>query len=221
MYLDTISKDEINYAHIVSNLRSPHNIILSTKDYFIFYVPETDYYYVECDDKSGKEDEVINKMKELGFNYLSTTNEKISQSLPSKYSEPYIQYVYESDTIKESESKLVLLKNDDLDYVKETYGKPEYVDEVQQKKKIWALYENNNLIGYVMEHLDGTTGGLYVKPEFRKKGYGYILLKEGFSKVTKFVRHSQVALDNIASIKLHEKLNCVKADITIYWNWNK
>ena len=72
-----------------------------------------------------------------------------------------------------------------------------------------------------MEHLDGTTGGLYVKPEFRKKGYGYILLKEGFSKVTKFVRHSQVALDNIASIKLHEKLNCVKADITIYWNWNK
>ena len=221
MYLDTISKDEINYAHIVSNLRSPHNIILSTKDYFIFYVPETDYYYVECDDKSGKEDEVINKMKELGFNYLSTTNEKISQSLPSKYSEPYIQYVYTSDTIKESESKLVLLKNDDLDYVKETYGKPEYVDEVQQKKKIWALYENNNLIGYVMEHLDGTTGGLYVKPEFRKKGYGYILLKEGFSKVTKFVRHSQVALDNIASIKLHEKLNCLKADITIYWNWNK
>ena len=221
MYLDKISKDEINYAHIVSNLRSPHNIILSTKDYFIFYVPETDYYYVECDDKSGKEDEVINKMKELGFNYLSTTNEKISQSLPSKYSEPYIQYIYTSDTIKESESKLVLLKNDDLDYVKETYGKPEYVDEVQQKKKIWALYENNNLIGYVMEHLDGTTGGLYVKPEFRKKGYGYILLKEGFSKVTKFVRHSQVALDNIASIKLHEKLNCVKADITIYWNWNK
>ena len=221
MYLDKISKDEINYAHIVSNLRSPHNIILSTKDYFIFYVQETDYYYVECDDKSGKEDEVINKMKELGFNYLSTTNEKISQSLPSKYSEPYIQYVYTSDTIKESESKLVLLKNDDLDYVKETYGKPEYVDEVQQKKKIWALYENNNLIGYVMEHLDGTTGGLYVKPEFRKKGYGYILLKEGFSKVTKFVRHSQVALDNIASIKLHEKLNCVKADITIYWNWNK
>ena len=221
MYLDKISKDEINYAHIVSNLRSPHNIILSTKDYFIFYVPEIDYYYVECDDKSGKEDEVINKMKELGFNYLSTTNEKISQSLPSKYSEPYIQYVYTSDTVKESESKLVLLKNDDLDYVKETYGKPEYVDEVQQKKKIWALYENNNLIGYVMEHLDGTTGGLYVKPEFRKKGYGYILLKEGFSKVTKFVRHSQVALDNIASIKLHEKLNCVKADITIYWNWNK
>ena len=221
MYIDKITKDEINYAHIVSNLRSPHNIILSTKDYFIFYVPETDYYYAECDDKSGKEDEVINKMKELGFNYLSTTNEKISKSLPSKFSEPFIQYVYTGEAIKDSESKLVLLKNDDLEYVKETYGKPEYVEEIQQKKKIWALYENNNLIGYVMEHLDGTTGGLFTKPEYRKKGYGYLLLLEGFSKVKKFVRHSQVALDNIASIKLHEKLNCAKAGITIYWNWNK
>ena len=160
-------------------------------------------------------------MKELGFNYLSTTNEKISKALTSKYSEPYIQYVYKGEEIKESDSKLVLLKDEDLNYVKETYGKPEYVEEIQQKKKIWALYENNELIGYVMEHLDGTTGGLYTKPEFRRKGYGYVLLLEGFSKVKKFVRHSQVAFDNAASIKLHEKLKCIKADITIYWNWNK
>ena len=218
MYIDKISKDEINYAHIVSNLRSPHKIILSTEDYVLFYVPETDYYYAECDSKSGKEKEVCNKLKELGFNYLSTTNEKISKEMTSKYSEPYIQYVYKGEEIPDSESKIVLLKDKDLDYVKETYGKPEYCEEAHQKKKIWAYYDNNTLIGYVMEHLDGTTGGLFTKPEFRKKGYGYMLLKEGFSKVKKFVRHSQVSFDNIPSIKLHEKLNCIKADIIIYWN---
>ena len=38
MYLDIVSKDEINYAHIVSNLRSPHNIIVSTKDYILFFM---------------------------------------------------------------------------------------------------------------------------------------------------------------------------------------
>ncbi len=221
MYLEKISKDEINYAHIVSNLRSPHKIILNEKDYCLFYVPETDYYYAECDSKSGKEDEVCHKLKELGFNYLSTTNEKISKTMTSKFSEPYIQYVYNGDLVKDSDSKLVLLKDEDLEYVKETYGKPEYCEEIQQKKKLWAYYENDSLIGYVMEHLDGTTGGLFTKPEFRKKGYGYLLLKEGFSKVKKFVRHSQVSFDNIPSIKLHEKLNCIKADITIYWNWNK
>ena len=221
MYLDKVTKDEINYAHIVSNLRSPHKIILNTENYFLFYVPETDYYYAECDDKSGKEDEVCSKLKELGFNYLSTTNEKISKTMTSKFSEPYIQFIYNGEEVKDSESKLVLLKDEDLEYVKETYGKPDYVEEIQKKKKIWAYYENNVLIGYVMEHLDCTTGGLFTKPEFRKKGYGYMLLKEGFSKVKKFIRHSQVAFDNIASIKLHEKLNCARADITIYWNWNK
>ena len=221
MYIDKVTKDEINYAHIVSNLRSPHKIIVSTEDYFLFYVPETDYYYAECDDKSGKEDELIKKINELGFNFLSTTNGKIYKSIKSRDKEPYIQYVYKGEDVKDSDLKLVHLKDEDLKYAQETYGKPNYVADIQKKKKIWAYYENNTLVGYVMEHLDGTTGGLFTKPEFRKKGYGYMLLKEGFTKVKKFVKHTQVAFDNIPSIKLHEKLNCIKCDITIYWSWNK
>ena len=221
MYIDKITKDEINYAHIVSNLRSPHKMIVSTEDYFLFYVPETDYYYAECDDKSGKEDELIKKINELGFNFLSTTNEKIYKSIKSRDKEPYIQYVYKGEDVKDSDLKLVHLKDEDLKYVQETYGKPNYVADIQKKKKIWAYYENNVLVGYVMEHLDGTTGGLFTKPEFRKKGYGYMILKEGFTKVKKFVKHTQVAFDNIPSIKLHEKLNCIRCDITIYWSWNK
>ena len=221
MYIDKVTKDEINYAHIISNLRSPHKIIVSTEDYFLFYVPETDYYYAECDDKSGKEDELIKKINELGFNFLSTTNEKIYKSIKSRDKEPYIQYVYKGEDVKDSDLKLVNLKDEDLKYVQETYGKPNYVADIQKKKKIWAYYENNVLVGYVMEHLDGTTGGLFTKPEFRKKGYGYMLLKEGFTKVKKFVKHTQVSFDNIPSIKLHEKLNCIRCDITIYWSWNK
>ena len=135
MYLDKVSKDEINYAHIISNLRSPHKIILNTENYFLIYVPETDYYYAECDINSGKEDEICNKLKELGFNYLSTTNEKISKTMTSKFSEPYIQYVYKGEEIKDSESKLVLLKDEDLDYVKETYGNLNIVMKFNKKKK--------------------------------------------------------------------------------------
>ena len=221
MYLDKLAKDDINYAHIVSNLLSPYKIILNTKDYFIIYIIETEYYYAECDEKSGKEDVVINKMKELGFNYFCTTNAKIAKSLPAKYMVPYNQYVYKGEEVKDSDSKLVLLKDEDLNFVRETYWKVDYVDLMQQKKKIWAIYENNELVGYIMEHLEGTIGGLYVKPEFRRKGYGYILLLERFSKVKKFVKHSHVALDNVASNKLHQKLKCIKADITIYWNWHK
>ena len=62
--------------------------------------------------------------------FLGELNGKISKALISKYSEPFIQFIYTGETIKDSESKLVLLKNEDLDYVKETYGKPEYVEEI-------------------------------------------------------------------------------------------
>ena len=92
---------------------------------------------------------------------------------------------------------------------------------LHKSKKIWGLYENDVLIGYVMEKFNGSTGGLFVKPEFRNKGYGTLLLKEGFSKAKEYARFSQVDFENIASIKAHEKLNCIKCDVTIYWNSNK
>ena len=45
--------------------------------------------------------------------------------------------------------------------------------------------------------------------------------EEGFSRAKDYARFSQVDFENIASIKVHEKLNCIKCDVTIYWNSNK
>ena len=92
---------------------------------------------------------------------------------------------------------------------------------LQKSKRIWGYYENGVLIGYVMEKFNGSTGGLFVKPEYRNKGYGTLLLKEGFSKAKDYARFSQVDFENIASIRAHEKLNCIKCGVTIYWNNNR
>ena len=221
MYLDKIIKDEINYVNIITILNLPHKMLLNTKDYFLIYFPEGDIYYTGCDEQSGKEEELCNKIKELNYKVLTTPSEKIAKELNSKFSKGYLQYVYRGDIIKESDSKLIVLKDEDFDYVQETYHKGEYMKRLHKSKKIWGLYENDVLIGYVMEKFNGSTGGLFVKPEFRNKGYGTLLLKEGFSKAKEYARFSQVDFENIASIKAHEKLNCIKCDVTIYWNSNK
>ena len=83
MYLDKIIKDEINYANIISILNLPHKIILNTKDYFLIYFPDGDIYYAGCDENSGKEQELCNKINELGYKALSTLSEKVAKLLNS------------------------------------------------------------------------------------------------------------------------------------------
>ena len=221
MYLDEIIKDEINYVNIVTILKLPHKIILNTKDYFLIHFPVADIYYAGCDEKSGKEEELCNKIKELNYKVVTTPSEKLSKGLNSKFSRGYLQFVYRGEEIKESESKLTILKDEDFEYVQETYHRGEQMKRLHESKRIWGYYENGVLIGYVMEKFNGSTGGLFVKPEFRNKGYGTLLLKEGFCKAKKYARFSQVDFENIASIRAHEKLNCIKCDVTIYWNSNR
>ena len=87
--------------------------------------------------------------------------------MQSKHSTGYLQYVYRGEEIKESESKITNLKDEDLNYVEETYRKGEYIKNLHKNKKIWGLYENNILIGYVLEHMNGSTGGLFKNIEIR------------------------------------------------------
>ena len=221
MYLDKIKEDGINYANIITILNLPHELILNTKDYFLIYFPEGDIYYAGCDEKSGKDEELCKKINEIGYRVLSTPSEKIAKGLNSKWSRGYLQYVYRGDIIKESESKMIVLKDEDLEYVQETYKRGEYMVKLHKNKKIWGYYENNVLIGYVLEHANGSTGGLFVKPEFRNKGYGALILKEGYSRAKEYARFSQVDFENISSIKVHEKLKCIKCDVTIIWNSNR
>ena len=220
MYLDKILKDEINNVYIISVIHLPHKIILNTKDYFLLHLPEINHYYADCDISSGKLGELCGKIREIDYKILCTTNEKIAKGLNSKRSTGFFQFVYRGDEIKESESKIIPLKDEDLDYVKETYHKDEYMDKLQKMKRIWGYYENGVLIGYVMQHLNGSTGGLFIKPEYRNKGYGTMLLKEGYCKSGNWARFSQVAFDNVESIRVHEKLKCIKCDAIIYYNSN-
>ena len=161
MYLDEIIKDEINNVNIITILKLPHEKILNTKDYFLIYFPEGDIYYAGCDEQSGKEEELCNKIKEFNYKVLTTNSEKISKGLNSKFSRGYLQFVYRGEEIKESESKLITLKDEDFDYVQETYHKGEYMKRLQKNKRIWGYYENGVLIGYVMEKFNGSTGGLF------------------------------------------------------------
>ena len=156
------------------------------------------------------------KLKKLDYKVLTTSNEKTSKGLNSKSARGHLQFVHRGEEAKESDSKLTVLKDEDFGHAEETYHKGEPTKKLHKNKKLWGHYENKISIGYVMERSNGSTGGSSVKPELRNKGYGTVTLKEGHSKAKKQPRFSQADFENKASIRTHEKLNCIKCDITVY-----
>ena len=84
-----------------------------------------------------------------------------------------------------------------------------------------GYYENNELIGIIGRHVDHSIGMLYVKEKFRKKGYGSIILKAGFNFWENQIPFSHIVVGNIASEKLHKKLECKIGKKIVYWLFNK
>lgn len=93
------------------------------------------------------------------------------------------------------------------------------LNKLLDKKNILGGYINNRLIGFIGNHLEGSMGILEVFPEFRRKGYAYILesylIKSMLDKG--LVPFAQIEVSNIKSIELHKKLNFDISKESLFW----
>lgn len=82
-------------------------------------------------------------------------------------------------------------------------------------------YKDNELVGFIGEHLEGGMGLLLVFPEHRRKGYAEELEKAYIKHTIDrgFVPFGQVVVGNEPSFKLQEKLGFEKSVNTIIWMW--
>jgi len=95
----------------------------------------------------------------------------------------------------------------------------EELNKLLDKKKLLGGYINNQLIGFIGNHLEGSMGILEIFPEFRRKGYAYILesylIKSMLNKG--LVPFAQIEVSNIKSIELHKKLNFNISNESLFW----
>lgn len=99
----------------------------------------------------------------------------------------------------------------------------EYVQNRIAAQRMWGLFEDGKLAGFIGIHSEGAMGMLEVFPEYRKKGYGYTLeaylidlhLRRGW------VPFCHVIDGNEASIHLQKKLGLECAPLPVIWNWQE
>lgn len=85
--------------------------------------------------------------------------------------------------------------------------------------RMWGLFENGALAGFIGMHSEGSMGMLEIFPEYRRKGYGYQLeafliewhLRQGRRP------YCHVVDGNDASVRLQTKLGLTKGTLPVIW----
>ena len=111
----------------------------------------------------------------------------------------------------------------DLKMLTENYGliTPGELETVVSRGNVLIGYEGDRPVGFIGEHLEGSMGLLYIFPEYRRRGYGAELQKHMIKNTMErgFVPFGQVEKDNLASLRLQEKLGMTRSDRLIVWMW--
>lgn len=136
------------------------------------------------------------------------------------------QLVYETKELL-PESKRMTFKPLNMDYYSLIKANYDLIADDDIKKHLVDLdlyggFINDELVGFIGTHLEGSIGLLFVMPNHRKKGYATDL--ESFMINTQIkqglVPFAQVKLGNHASFAVQRKLNMTLCDDIIYWAFN-
>lgn len=218
-----LKKDNCTYAHVVSAMEHPHKVIVSPfQDAIIIHCTVSDVYIVEY--AGSNYDCLCAFLSKFPIVRLQTTNQEIYKRLIPCFKHHYTcqQVIFPTpEKAETANANLVLLKESDLVFVQETYGMPEYISQLYERKRLFGWYENDDLIGYVAFHIDETVGALFVKPAYRQQGYGAKIMESAFLKYNEGIRYSQILSENQSSIRLHQKLGCRFSQQEICWVYDK
>lgn len=92
---------------------------------------------------------------------------------------------------------------------------------VVRRRSLLMGYEQDRLVGFVGEHLEGSLGLLYVFPAFRRRGFGAALQTHLMARTMEqgFIPFGQVEKDNQSSLGLQRKLGMTLSENLTVWMW--
>jgi len=140
------------------------------------------------------------------------------------YAHTCVQAVYFSRTVLALDSRLDIhpLDENHFDMVWQHYHDLVDAEYLRRRLREGALsggFLRGELIGFVGEHEEGSIGLLEVLPEYRRQGFGTVLLSY---EVNRFLQQgklpfSQLVPQNEASLRLHRRLGFCVGDRQVTW----
>ena len=177
--LDFLNKDFLSYAPMIEAIEKNDASLLSVHDYGVALHHKDDIMQLAI-----ANDEALlhyrNKISEglLTVVYGNSDPEYIKKAIPNiARVVPCKQVVY----TKKSPPKLKmeidyrLLDESFLDFVFDNYSRAwnrDHTKKLLTNGLLWGAYVDNEIIGFVGRHSEGSMGLLEILPKFRRQGYG-------------------------------------------------
>lgn len=100
---------------------------------------------------------------------------------------------------------------------------PEEMESLVRRGSVLLGYFENELVGFIGEHLEGSMGLLYVLPEYRRRGFGSELEKHLIARTMEegYTPFGQVVRDNRDSLELQKKIGMTQSENIIVWMWRE
>lgn len=169
----------------------------------------------------------IDKHEHRNYELLNVFDEKLFRYIKERYQFNHelicYQAVYLHNEIPSFDKKLIIKPAiiEDIDFIFQHYSmlnKNELIKMVEGNN-LYVGYENNQIVGFIGQHLEGSMGVLKILPEYRNKGYGTTL--ETFMihemKMNDMIPFCQVEIENEKSLMLQKKLGMHISKEKVYW----
>lgn len=132
-------------------------------------------------------------------------------------------YLKDFPPILNENINIKLLEDKDKAIVRENYKSMEddfdYTSYLIDEQKMWGAFDNNELMGFIGIHSEGSCGLLEVLPKHRNKGVAQALQNylNDYMLKKDWIPFGQVFIDNEKSLKLQNKLGLEISKESVFW----
>lgn len=184
-------------------------------------------YFLACEDETLGIS-LLDRYIDQNCNLLMVSNECLGRFAFEKYRfsdklECFQVAYYGKIPVVSSDISVRVAGTQDLSLLIQAYGlvSPEEMRKIVERGNLLLGYYQNQLIGFIGEHLEGSMGLLHIFPEFRRKGFATALEKIYIATTIErgFIPFGQVEKDNYKSLNLQKKIGMTQSENLIWWMW--
>lgn len=218
----------INYLGLDCVLkRGSGEIVVKQEDALFIRDSISGAYFLACED-AAVGIPILDRCLAKDCKLLMISNHSLGLAAFERYSfsekmECYQVAFYGEKPSINTELSVRIADEHDLMMLVENYHliSPEELEKSVRRRSILLGYDQDHLIGFIGEHLEGSMGILYVFPEYRHRGYGAWLQTYLIAKTMEkgYIPFGQVEKGNLASLGLQKKIGMTQSDNLSVWMW--